>query len=92
MNEAICGFRFEICDLVSVYQEAWFANRTLLLTPRFSGVCMLLECQNRFSGFERAEKTAEAVQDTNSRPFTLLKPGVNETWNSCLPMRFEVSG
>jgi hypothetical protein len=40
---------------------------------------MLLECQNRFSGFKRAEETAEAVQDINSRPFTLLRQGVNET-------------
>lgn len=48
------------------------------LTPRFSGVIMHDRDANRFSGFSRFVKTAEAVTTPPLRKFTPLKRGVNE--------------
>ena len=65
VGEIAAGAAFEIVSAFS-------------LTPRFSGVYERIGCQNRFSGFRRGSKTAEAVRDPQLTPFTPLKRGVNE--------------
>jgi hypothetical protein len=84
MNEGICDFRFAICDLMGPFinsrqfTDSSIEPRALSLTPRFSGVYEPREALNRFSGFKRAEQTAEAVQVVGRCIITPLKRGVNE--------------
>ena len=85
MNEGICEFRFAICDWGRALPESNLAQRYLSLTPCFSGVYMRLDIRNRFSGFPRLRQTAEAVQDPQHRPGTLLKQGVNEKCVRIIP-------
>jgi len=65
VGEIAAGESFEIVSAFS-------------LTPRFSGVYERIGCENRFSGFRRGTKTAEAVRDPQPTPFTPLKRDVNE--------------
>ena len=78
MNDAVCDFRFAICDLGRALPESSLMPRLLPLTPCFSGVWLRRDVQNRFSGFEHRSETAEAVRFSQRRPNTLLKQGVNE--------------
>jgi hypothetical protein len=79
MNEEICDFRFAICDLARSSTSASLKTIALSLTPCFSGVYETRRARNRFSGFECAEKTAEAVNSHHETDLTLLKQGVNES-------------
>ena len=79
MSVVICDFRFSICDLGRMFRKARFVKSALSLTPRFSGVCRLLDCRNRFSCFQHPMETAEAVQAIHCHRPTLLKQSANET-------------
>jgi hypothetical protein len=79
MNEEICDFRFAISDLARSSTSASLKTIPLSLTPCFTGVYETRRTRNRFSGFECAEKTAEAVNSRHETDLTLLKQGVNES-------------
>src|SRR3974390_1455995 len=74
----IFDLRFAICDLTPMFSGTSFAPKSLSLTSRFSGVFKALRAANRLSGFKRDGQTAEAVEDPQHHPVTLLKQGVNE--------------
>ncbi len=65
-------------SLGRIFHDVKTRLQALSLTPRFSGVSRRSSDPNRFSGFSRPVKTAEAVQALRRREITPLKQGVNE--------------